>query len=420
MIKRIIFCVILFSVMTAAIFAKGENLAIKIAIMGPGDEVYFWWGHIALVIEDSNTNRITFYDYGLFSFDNENFYTNFAFGRLLYCCGGSPAETSIANYKKHDRGIVIYTLNLLPEKRTEIKDFVENNILPENRDYYYHHFKDNCCTRIRDIIDLATDGQFKEKYGQAPGRFTFREHVYRHTWFSPAIDWGLSFWMGQVIDTQITEWEEMFLPSEVGKRIEDFYFTGTDGVRRKLVTGKETVYTAENRPVVLDSPVKQWPRNLAFSLALSAVFGFFFFLRAKKIRAGVILAGFSMSLSGLFFGLMGSALYFLNLFTNHDYTYNNINMLIATPHLLAAFPLGISYALTESSDRRLTCEIRLRFIWIITVLGIIISMAIKILPQFRQQNLSDQLLILPIAVVFAFQPAGLREAAGKFLKKKKS
>jgi hypothetical protein len=63
--------------------------------MGPGDELYFWWGHIALIIEDSVTSRSRFYDYGIFSFQNDNFFSNFAFGRLLYSCGSSSTENSI-------------------------------------------------------------------------------------------------------------------------------------------------------------------------------------------------------------------------------------------------------------------------------------------------------------------------------------
>jgi hypothetical protein len=324
----------------------------------------------------------------------------------------------MAVYINTNRDIVLYTLELPPATRLKVRDFAEINVLPENRDYYYHHFRDNCSTRIRDIIDLATDGQFKEQYGQAPGRFTLREHVRRHTWFSPAIDWILNFWMGQVIDTPITIWDDMFLPSEVGKRINDFQYTDANGVMRKLVSSVEAVNRAKNRPAVLETPRRQWPRELAFSLALSAIFGFFFFLQAKKRRAGIILSGVSMGIAGFVFGTAGFLLYFMNLFTNHDYTYQNANMLFCTPLLLAAVPLGLCYALTKKPDRRLICEALLRLLWLLTVLGIFVSMAIKLLPAFYQQNLTDQMLMLPIALVFSLQPAGLREVIDKFLRRR--
>jgi len=421
MVKKIALLIILLPlVFGTALFAQGENLTLKIAVMGPGDELYFWWGHIALVIEDSETGRSRFYDYGLFSFDNDNFFYNFAFGRLLYSCGVSPSERNIAAYVNTNRDIFMYTLDVPPETRLKVMDFAETNVLPENRDYYYHHFRDNCSTRIRDIIDLATNGQFKGQYGQETGRFTLREHVRRHTWFSPAVDWILNFWMGQVIDTPITVWDDMFLPSEVGKRIEDFWYTDTNGVRRKLVSDTRTIYKAEGRPAVLDVPRRQWPRELAFSLALSAIFGFFFFLQAKKIRAGRILAGISMSLAGFVFGIAGLLLYFMNLFTNHDYTYQNANMLFGTPLLIAAVPLGLCYALTKKTDKLVFYGTLLRLTWLLAVLGIFISMAIKLLPAFYQQNLTDQMLMLPIALVFTLQPVGLREVIDKFSLRRKT
>ena len=415
MTKRIVFLVLLlFVVSVSFLYTQGENLTLKIAVMGPGNELYFWWGHIALIIEDSNTGISRFYDYGLFSFDNEDFFLNFAFGRLLYSCGVSPTDRNLEGYINIGRSIVIYTLDLPPQARIKVRDFVAFNVLPENRDYYYHHFKDNCSTRIRDIIDIATDGQFIEQYGQAPGRFTLRQHVRRHTWFSFAMDWILNFWMGQVIDTPITVWEEMFLPSEVGKRIEEFWYTDGNGVRRKLVSSVETVFTVEDRPVVLDIPRKQWPIQLVFSLVLSAVFGFFFFLQSKKYRLGKILAGISMSLSGFIFGTAGLLLYFLNIFTNHDYTYQNYNMLFATPLLLSAVPLGICYALSKKQDSLLVPAL-LRIVWLLCAFGIFVSMAIKLLPAFYQRNLTDQMLMLPIAITFALQPVGLREVLRNYL-----
>ena len=412
-----IFCgVFIFAQETILGKVDGENLTLKIAVVGPGDEVYFWFGHIAIVIEDSDDDSSYFYDYGLFSFDNENFYYNFVFGRLLYSTGASSTERNIALAKRRNRSIVFYTLDLPPETRVKVRDFLKNNILPENRDYYYQHFKDNCSTRIRDVINFATDGQLKDEYGKIPGQFTYREHVRRHTWFSPAVDWILNFWLGQVIDIPIYVWDNMFLPSEVEKTIQDFMYTDVNGVRRKLVidSSKDIIFTPEGRPAVLDVPRKQWPYELALSLVLSAIFGFFFFLYSKKIRVGKILAGFSMSLCGLVFGLAALLLYFLNIFTNHDYTYENYNMLFATPLLLAAVPLGISYALTKKPEKQFKYDLILRIIWLLTVIGIIISMIIKLLPVFYQDNLTDQMLLLPIALVFTFQPIGLRPVIEKF------
>jgi len=420
MVKKIAFLFLLFVIIASSAFSEqGDNLTLKIAVMGQGNQLYFWWGHIALIVEDSSNNINYFFDYGLFSFENDNFFYNFAFGRLLYSCGVSRSERNLYQYKKNNRDITIYTLDLPPETKIKVRDFAMHNVLPENRDYYYHHFRDNCSTRIRDIIDLATDGQFKKEFEKINGGFTLRNHVRRHTWFSPVIDWFLNFLMGQSIDTQITIWEDMFLPAEVGKRIENYWYTDANGNRRKLVSSVEIVNKSKNRPAVLEKPRKQWLRELAFSLVLSAIFCFFFFLQAKNKKVGRVLSGISMSLSGLFFGAVGLLLYFMALFTNHDYTYHNMNMVFCTPILLAAVPFGISYAVTKNQKKLKAYGELLRLIWLLSVLGVFISMLIKIFPGFYQDNLTDQMLILPIALTFTLQPNGLKETINKYFPVKK-
>ncbi|MCL2127409.1 MAG: DUF4105 domain-containing protein, partial [Treponema sp.] len=194
---------------------RGSDLTIKIAVAGPGSEVYFWFGHMALIIEDARTGQSRCYDYGLFSFENDNFFYNFAFGRLMYSSGVSSTEGSLSTYIFHNRSVTLYTLDLPPAKKEEIRKYAETSVLPENRNYLYHHFKQNCVHPVLRAVDMATDGQFMGLYGSEPGRFTLRQHVRRHTWFSPFLDWILNFWMGQDIDSPITVWDEMFLPSEV-------------------------------------------------------------------------------------------------------------------------------------------------------------------------------------------------------------
>ena len=408
---RLTLCILLGFALVSALPAqaeRGNDLTVKVAVMGPGDELYFWWGHIALVIDNARTRQSRFYDYGLFSFENDNFFVNFAFGRLWYSSGVSPAEGNIASYVFTNRSVIMYTLDIPPEKREEVRQFAEYSILPENRDYLYHHFYHNCTNPILDIIDLATDGQFSKRYMNEPSRFTLRQHVRRHTWFSPFFDWILNFWMGQDIDTPITVWDELFLPAEVGHRINDFSYVDSSGISRPLVSNVEVVYEAYDRPIVLDTPRKQWPRQLFFSLGLSLVLAYLFLVQSRHTARGQVALGITHSLFGLFFGIVGLMLFFMSNFTEHDYTYNNANILFCSPLLLIAVPLGIRYAVSSTYNKRLRTECTLRILWLLVALGIFVTMLIKLSPRFWQQNLTDQMLMLPIALVLAFEPAGLK------------
>jgi uncharacterized protein YqhQ len=95
-------------------------------------------------------------------------------------------------------------------------------------------------------------------------------------------------------------------------------------------------------------------------------------------------------------------------FTDHDYTYHNTNFLFCSPLLLVAVPLGIRYAVSKNYNSRLRCEFTLRLLWLLVVIGIFVSMLIKLFPWFWQDNLTDQMLLLPIALTLSLEPAGLK------------
>ena len=405
---RTLLLVFLFLLPLSSTFAQsasprrfGDAFTLKVALIGPGDELYFWWGHIGLVVEDSRTNQSRFYDWGVFSFDNENFFANFAFGRLIYSCAVSWAETYYNVYKRTNRSITLYTLDLPAESKEAIIILAENNILPENRDYSYHHFEDNCATRIRDILDMAVGGQFRAEFGEAPGRYTLRQHVRRHTWFHPFFDWILSFWMGQNIDKPITVWQEMFLPSEIAMQISDFHYTAPDGSQRPLVSSVETINASVGRPLVRDVPISPWPGALFFSLLFCELLLLLYLIwgRRKGFKPFV---GIVNSFLGLFFGLAGSMLFFLMFLTNHDYTFNNINIVFVNPLLLAATPLGLIYAFTASARKRILSARLLQILWAYVFLGAIFTIVIRFFPAFLQQNQVTQALIIPIAVTMVF------------------
>jgi hypothetical protein len=382
----------------------GDRFTLKVAVMGPGDALYFWWGHIALIIEDTFTGKARFYDYGLFSFDTDHFFVNFAFGRLLYSCGASPAEQNFRVYSNTNRDILLYTLDLPAASKEAVWRFAETNILPENRNYYYHHFRDNCATRIRDIIDLAVDGQFKERFGQAPGRYTFRQHVRRHTWFSPFADWMLNFLMGQDIDTPITIWQEMFLPAEIGKRIADFRYIDAFGVERALVSSQEILNKAVKRPAVLDVPRRQWDRELVLGIGITLVLiGSRFFQKKQPVVYQVLWGGIQ-SILGFVFGIAGLLLFFMTFFTNHDYTYHNSNLLYINPLVLGVIPLSIIFMVTKNAKKRGAADRLLKALWTYIFFGCILSIIITVLPMFYQQNQVTQALVLPFALVLSFVP----------------
>ena len=193
----------------------------------------------------------------------------------------------------------------------------------------------------------------------------------------------------------------MFLPSELAKRVYGFRFIDADGNERPLVSSVETFFRAEGRPEVLDVPRLQWPRQLLVSLLFSGLVVFLYLFRGTHKNTRVFL-GVTQSLLGLFFGLAGSMLFFLTFFTNHDYTFQNINIIFVNPLFLAAVPLGFRFAFTKNPKKRLAAIRFLRLLWTYIFFGGFLTILVRVFPAFYQQNQVTQALLLPLALAMVF------------------
>ena len=213
---------ILFFIVCSNIIAQNESatdtipngLIIKLVTIGQGHDLTSWWGHIAIIVEDTKKGESKFYNYGLFSFEDDNFVLNFIMGRLIFWVGAWKTSNALAYYRGLDRDIRFQILNLSNEESYEIKDFLENNVKPENARYLYDHYYDNCSTRLRDIFNRTSNGKLEE-ISKKKSRMTLREHTRRHTYHNPIMDFILMYLMNDTIDKPITVWDDMFLPIEM-------------------------------------------------------------------------------------------------------------------------------------------------------------------------------------------------------------
>jgi hypothetical protein len=375
--------------------SRAEDLVIKLATIEPDDPLYTWWGHSALIVEDVRLRVSRFYNYGLFSFD-EDFFVNFAMGRLWFQVGAANTASELASYKAENRTIRIQTLDLEPARRLEMGEFLENNILPQNRTYLYDHYQDNCATRVRDLIDRMVDGQLKAATS-APGRQTLRQHTRRYTAGHFLMNWLLMFLMSGVIDRPIRQWDEMFLPLEVERDVARLLYTDAQGRSRPLVSGEALYFQAQGRRGVPEQPPVYWPVTLAIGLALAAVGLGLALWRRRGGRAPRIFSGIYESLLGLLFGLPAAVLAFMSLFTDHTVTYGNRNLLAVSPAILAALPLGIALA----AGARWAAK-GLAALWSLVLVLAVLALVLQLFPALRQDNGLTVAALLPIQAAAAF------------------
>jgi hypothetical protein len=378
-----------------------DNLLLKVAVFGPSDDIFIWWGHAALIVEDTVLGHSRMYDWGIYNYPSDSFMKDFAFNTVRYRCGVSNAQLHIVDYIGEDRDIVFYLLDIEESRKKEILDYAENNILPENCWYIYHLFYDNCSTRIRDLIDMGTGDQLKKYSENTRGRFTYREHMRRFTWYNPFYDWFLGFLLGRDVDKNITAWQEMYLPIEIGRIIEDFSYIDDSGDERRLVSNVEIVNRTKSRMAVLDAPRSQVPRCLAAGLTIAALLALNLFIRRKHPLAGRRLWGISHTLLGFFFGSAGTILFMASRIEERDIARHNINFLFINPLLLAAIPLGICVALNKKINFRkysVDCEQCLWIIWLYAFISALIAGFLGFIPALYQQNLPTVALVLPVTL----------------------
>jgi cytochrome bd-type quinol oxidase subunit 2 len=135
-------------------------------------------------------------------------------------------------------------------------------------------------------------------------------------------------------------------------------------------------------------------------------------LKKRYPLAGRITSGLIQSLFGLLFGGIGCVLVFGMFFMNNDYFQQNSNLLFLNPLLLFIVPLGILAALNKA--RRFNPERCLRIFWTCIFIICSITVLIRLLPFFFQQNLSVQGIVLPIAFVFSSIPENIKRLKSPF------
>src|SRR5689334_12283825 len=197
---------------------SGENVTISLLTMGNGEQVWELFGHNGLWIHDNVTNRDTVFNWGVFSFHQEHFIPHFLQGRMLYSMGGDSMEDVLAAYRYWNRSVLSQELDLSPAQKDSILATIRRNALPENVNYRYDYYRDNCSTRVRDILDHALGGPLSV---QAAGLTdaTYRWHSLRLMQGNLPIMLGVDFGLGRPADVKLTKWQEMFLPRSEERRV---------------------------------------------------------------------------------------------------------------------------------------------------------------------------------------------------------
>ncbi len=270
---------------------------IDLYTMGQGDHIFERYGHAAVcVAHDEQPARSRCYNYGTTSFEAPGrLVWEFVRGDARFWVSARPLDGMLRAYANADRTIYRQRLPLTP---TQVQAFVrklEYDALEQNRYYVYHHFLDNCTTRIRDILDDVTDGRLSRQ-GARPLARTYREIGAQGLADHTAARVLSDFVLGRPADAPISVYDGMFHPDILRAEVASAY-----GAEPQLVNARSGPPFPQT-----GTTGRHWTALLA-ALVVAPVVASEWFPRARR--------GF-LALTGLGLGAIGTLLWGLALISS--------------------------------------------------------------------------------------------------------
>ena len=307
-----------------------DDATASVLTCGPGNDFYTSFGHSAVRITDSVKGLDVVYNYGTFDFDTPHFYWKFMRGQLNYCLSRTTYDDFIAEYQWEGRPVSEQLLTFEAGQVQNLFILLETNYLPQYRYYRYDFLRDNCATRVRDVIYSAWAMDTVLQRQSEP--MSYRQML--TTCLKDSLEWwrlGVDLLFGLPTDHRCTAPERMFLPAEMEAEL-------AQCTTSEVWTAPAIVEPSRHLLVTRRTPLKaSFPPVIAFSLlfaaiALLSLSTFHFPLLTFIDRFLFILAG----ICGLF-------LCFMWFGTDHYCTAWNLNILWLSPLLiLIAIRLGRS------------------------------------------------------------------------------
>ncbi|GHU55186.1 membrane protein [Bacteroidia bacterium] len=333
--KRLIFIFAALTLVVGLLRAQGtlsEDAKISLLTCSPSEEASFTvYGHTAIRVLDPVRKIDYIFNWGIFDFNKPNFTYRFAKGETDYKLGITTYDYFLAEYQMRGSGMTEQVLNLNTDEKARIWDALVENARPENVEYRYNFFFDNCATRPLAIIEKVVDGTLTYHNSAEPQ--TFRRLINYCMRNKPWLIFGTELALGSPTDRLATPHEELFLPLYLEAAFDMATIVDAEGLERPLVV--QTNILAEDVP---DRIEKTLFTPLVASLILLVIILVITCLEWRNKKYFRFFDGI------LFFvtGLAGCTIFFLAFVSVHPATWPNWLILWLHPfHLIGAVLIAV-------------------------------------------------------------------------------
>lgn len=291
------------------------NTDFSLITCDPGDEIYSLFGHSAIRVKNETKGIDIVYNYGTFDFQTPNFTIKFMRGKLPYKLTAYGFDRFLDEYNYYKRGVREQLLNINTEQKKALISFLENNIQPENAEYKYDFFFDNCSSRIRDVFETTCnlDQQYK-----GDTIMTYRDQLHQYQKSHPWIELGIDMIIGSKADKTSNVRSQMFLPDYLHDNLKhvkkgDAFFLEQS---KALLTFEDTKLKRNQKPLF---------RPLTANILIVVLFVILLLLKKEQWIKIIAKTWYFIAGTG------GLVIIFLWFFTDHLATKDNWNILWLNP-----------------------------------------------------------------------------------------
>lgn len=182
---------------------------VSVLTVNPGDAIYSYWGHSALRVTDPVHGFDAVFNWGTFDPARPWFVPRFAYGDMQYELSVDPMTRFFRGANAEQRGVIEQQLNLDADRKQALWSLLLENMHPDNKAYAYDFVRDNCSTRILDLLAEVDGVVLADPSADPP---TYRqmvdEFVHQEAW----LDLGIDLAFGSPMDKDVQAEDRAFLP----------------------------------------------------------------------------------------------------------------------------------------------------------------------------------------------------------------
>lgn len=311
-----------------------SRAVMSILVASPSDEeAYTMYGHAGYRVYDAEQSLDITFNYGIFQFD-DTFIWRFIKGKTDYLVLPQRSEDYMSEYLGRGSRVDELLLNLRPDEKQRVWDYLKWNIQPDHRVYRYNFFKDNCATRPLWLVDMAVGGLVYPKSGDdATGqRETWRKEINSLEASSPWLVLGTDLAVGSPADEVMSLKDKAFSPRQL---------VGILNVVKRHDGSSVLQSVVPYEPYTVAKP--EWSLWNIFSplvcvavLLVLVIYLYLYRLCRQAKRVPLFLDAVIYSA----IGLSGILLCYISLLSEHPFVSPNYNIILFNPlHLVVGLPL---------------------------------------------------------------------------------